>query len=45
LKILDQGNAKQFKEIVENMTNLMKHDNEEVRKRALEIHNEYLKKV
>jgi hypothetical protein len=28
-----------------DMTNLMKHDNEKVRKRALEIHNEYLRKV
>jgi hypothetical protein len=45
LKILDQGNAKQFREILENMTNLMKHDNEKVRKRALEIHNEYLRKA
>lgn len=45
LKILDQGNANQFREILENMTNLMKHDNEKVRKRALEIHDEYLRKV
>ncbi len=45
LKILDQGNAKQIREILENMTNLMKHDNEKVRKRALEIHNEYLRRI
>ncbi len=35
--------VEQFQKIIENMTNLMEHDNEKVRKRALEIHNEYLK--